>query len=146
MINVEECLKQGLLKRIPASKQKAMQSIGKAEELLTEAEADLGDGRINSAVIVSYLALFHAARALLFKDGLTEKSHECVIRYLEEKYAKAKLLPETFIDLLDRFKAERSHTQYDVSYSPNEEDAEEMIEFCREFIEAVEKLANAQKR
>lgn len=63
MIDFNECLAKGLLARIPASKEKAVQSIEKAKELLEEAKANLEEERINSTVIVAYLAIFHAARA-----------------------------------------------------------------------------------
>lgn len=140
MIDFENCVKLGLLRKIPASKEKARQSIEKAKVMLIEAKANLKDERIYSAVIVAYLALFHTARSLLFKDGYREKSHECIVRYLEEKYAKTKLLPGDAIEMLDKFKSDRTHTQYDVGHSPTEEDAEKMIEFAEEFIELVEQL------
>lgn len=123
---------------MPASREKALQSVEKSKELLAEARDSLEDHRINSAVIVSYLAIFHAARAVLFKDGFREKSHECIVRYLEEKY-KGKI-EKNQVEMLDKFKSERMHTQYDVSYSPNEEEAEKMIEFSEEFIETIEQF------
>jgi len=140
LIDFNECLEKGLLRRLPASKTKALQSIGKAKELLLEAKADFNDGRFNSTVIVAYMALFHAARSLLFKDGFREKSHECIIRFLEEKYVKTKKIPLDFVELLDKFKAERTHTQYDVTYSPSEEEAEKIINFTGKFIELIEEM------
>ncbi|MCP8321946.1 MAG: HEPN domain-containing protein, partial [archaeon] len=44
------------------------------------------------SIIASYNTVFHAARALLFKDGIKEKSHWAVARYLEYEYVnKGKL-------------------------------------------------------
>lgn len=140
MIDFDACIEQGLLRRVPASREKARRSIEKARELFLEAKADLRDGRINSTVIVSYTAIFHAARALLFKDGFREKSHECVIRYLEEKYVKTKQLGRESVELLDKYKSERMRTQYDISYSPTEEDAERMAKFAEEFIGEIESV------
>ncbi|MDD5162643.1 MAG: HEPN domain-containing protein [Candidatus ainarchaeum sp.] len=137
MIDFNECLAKGLLARIPASREKALQSIEKAKELLEEAKASLEEERINSTVIVAYLAIFHAARALLFKDGYREKSHECVIRYLEEKYPEIK---PGQIEALEKYKSERTHTQYDVSYNPSEEQAEKMIKFTEKFIQTIEEM------
>ncbi|MBI4044261.1 MAG: HEPN domain-containing protein [Candidatus Diapherotrites archaeon] len=138
MINLKECIEKGLIRKMPASKQKALQSIEKAKELLGEAKQNLEDDRINSSVIVCYLAIFHAARAVLFRDGFREKSHECIIKYLEEKYSET--IPQKQIQLLDKFKSERTHTQYDVSYSPNEEEAEKMNQFAEEFISTIEQI------
>ena len=114
-----------------------MKRISKAKELLQEANAGLEDGRINSAVIVTYMAIFHAARALLFKDGYREKSHECIIRYLEEKYPEIKTAQ---IEELEKYKSERTHTQYDVNYTPSEEQAEKMLKFAEKFIQTIEEL------
>lgn len=136
LIDLKECIEKGLLRRIPASREKAIQSIEKAKTLLAEAKADLEAGQLNSAIIVSYLSIFHAARSLLFKDGYREKSHECIIRYLEEKYA-GKISRKT-IELLDKFKSERTQTQYDTRYFPTEEKAERMISFAEKFIQGIE--------
>jgi len=137
VIDFNECVKKGLLKRVPASREKALQSIKKSKQLFEEAKINFKDDRINSVVIVAYLALFHAARALLFRDGFREKSHECIIRYLEEKYPEIK---SEEIELLEKYKAERTHTQYDVSYNPNEEQAEKMLAFTKKFIETIEEI------
>lgn len=137
MIDFKECIEKGLLRRMPASRQKAFQSLEKARQLLAEAKANLEEERSNSAVIIAYLVIFHAARAMLFKDGYREKSHECIIRYLEEKHPE---IGERRIDSLERYKSERTHTQYDVTYSPNEEQAEKMVKFTEEFIQSIEEL------
>lgn len=137
MIGFRECIEKGLLRRVPPSREKAIQSIEKAKQLLEEAKANLEEERINSAIIVAYLAIFHAARAMLFKDGYREKSHECIIRYLEEKRPEIK--PEE-IAALEKYKSERTHTQYDVTYNPNEEQAEKMIKFTEKFIQTMEEL------
>ena len=138
MIDLKKCIEKGLLRRVPASREKAVQSIEKAKDLLAEAKADLEDERLNSAIVISYLSIFHSARALLFKDGYREKSHECTIRYIEEKYAGK--IPQKTIELLDKFKSERNQTQYNVNYFPTEENAEKMISFAEKFIQEIEEM------
>lgn len=140
LINFEECLKQGLLRKIPPSKRKAYGSLKKAKILLGESKDNLESNRLNSAVLTSYLAMFDAAKSLLFKDGFREKSHACVARYMEEKYSN-KIKPE-FIELFDRFRSSRHETQYNVFYYPLESDAKEMIEFADKFIRQIEKIIN----
>ena len=137
MIGFRECVEKGLLRRIPPSREKAVQSIEKAKQLLEEAKANLKEGRINSTIIVAYLALFHTARAMLFKDGYREKSHECIIRYLEEKHPE--ISPKQ-IEALEKYKSERTHTQYDVTYNPNEEQAEKIIKFTEKFTQTIEEI------
>ena len=138
MIDLKKCIEKGLLRRVPASREKAVQSIEKAKDLLAEAKADLEDERLNLAIVISYLSIFHSARALLFKDGYREKSHECTIRYIEEKYAGK--IPQKTIELLDKFKSERNQTQYNVNYFPTEENAEKMISFAEKFIQEIEEM------
>lgn len=86
--NYNACIKEGLLRKVPPSKEKALQSLKKAHEWLKDAESSLKGGAINSSIIASYMVMFHAARSILFLDGFREKSHACVARYLEEKYVK----------------------------------------------------------
>ena len=126
-------MKKGLLRKIPPSKEKAIQSIRKAKELLEEARYDLEDERYNSATVVGYLALFNSARALLFRDGYRERSHACIARYLENKY-KSKI-PQDMIDLLDSYRSSRHHVQYDTSYLATKRESANIIQFTKEFIE-----------
>lgn len=108
--------------------------------MLEEARGNLDAMRINSAVIVAYLAMFNAAKAILFKDGFREKSHACVARYLENRYAQRGEISFEYIELLDRFRSSRHATQYDVSYYPNKKEAEQMIGFAEEFINKIENI------
>src|SRR3989339_1001669 len=86
--NYNDCVREGLLRRIPPSKDKAAQSLKKAREWLKEAENSLRGNALNSSILASYMVMFHAARTILFLDGFREKSHACVARYLDEKYVK----------------------------------------------------------
>ena len=86
--NYNDCVREGLLRRIPPSKDKAAQSLKKAREWLKEAENSLRGNALNSSILASYMGMFHAARTILFLDGFREKSHACVARYLDEKYVK----------------------------------------------------------
>jgi len=136
----EDCLRRGLLRRITPSKDKAESSMKKAEKWLYEAERNLNSGSYDSCLITSYLAMFHAARAILFKDGWREKSHYCISRYLEEKYVKTGRLEREWVDLLDRLRELRHEDQYDVTYFATEEEAREALNVAFEFVERMEKI------
>lgn len=138
LIDLEECLAKGLLRRITPSREKAFGCIDKAKSLLGEAKFDLENDQINSAVIVGYASLFDAARAILFRDGYREKSHACVVRYLEAKYSED--IPRDTILLLDRYRTCRHDTQYDVTYFPTAEEAKSVVVFAEGFIEKVKKI------
>lgn len=138
--SLEDCIDKGLLRRVPSSKNKAAESLKKAKVMLEEARANLNSMRINSAVIVAYLAIFNAAKAVLFRDGYREKSHACVARYLESKYAQKGKISFEHIALLDRFRSSRHATQYDVSYYPSKKEAEQMMDFAKDFIGKIENI------
>ncbi len=123
---------------MPASREKALENLVKAKILLADAEANLDEERHSTAVIIAYLAMLNAARALLFKDGYREKSHACVARYLEEK-CKGRISRDA-INLFNRYRSIRHNVQYEGSYLPSSTDAENMVRFAKELIKQVEKI------
>jgi uncharacterized protein (UPF0332 family) len=86
--NIDRLLDEGLLRKIPASREKAEENIRTAESWINEAENNLRSNAFRSCIISSYLAMFHSAREILFGDGFREKSHFAVARYLEDQYEK----------------------------------------------------------
>ncbi len=61
--------------------------------------------------------MFHAARALLLKDGFRERSHCCIARYIEEKYVNTGGLKRIVVDLLDGFRELRHDDLYELDFS-----------------------------
>ena len=78
--------RRGLLKRITPDIENAHRSIKLPRSNIKDADENLRICRYRVVIVSSYTAMFHAARALLFKDGIKERSHECVPKYLKEKY------------------------------------------------------------
>ena len=135
-----ECLKQGLLRKIPKSRQKAKNSIETAYKWLEEAEKNLASGSFNSCLLSCYLAMFHSARAILYRDGFREKSHACIARYLEEKYVKKGLLKRELIELLDHHRELRHQDQYGLEFFASEEDCKQALETAESFFAEMKKL------
>lgn len=93
------------------------------------------------AIISAYAAMFHAGRALLFRDGISEKSHYCLILYLEENYAKKGKIKSEFITLMDAFREERHGILYSLEdIDSGESEANEAVETAKKLLEAVKKL------
>ncbi len=67
---VDECFKRGLLKRTIKSSSLAMQDIKQAEFFLNEALDLINLKKREMGSIALYNAAFHAARALLYRDGV----------------------------------------------------------------------------
>lgn len=139
-LDFEDCVRKGLLRRVTPSADKAKLSMKRAERWLEEAEKSLNNELYDSCLISSYLAMFHSARAVLFRDGWREKSHFCIARYLEEMYVKKGKLEREWIDLFDRLRETRHADQYDVSYFATREEAESALNIAFEFVERMEKL------
>ena len=138
--NYNDCLKEGLLRKIPPSKDKAAQSLKKAQEWLKEAENSLKGDAFNSSILASYMVMFHAARTILFLDGFREKSHACVARYLEEKYVKTGKLNKKWVELLDHSREIRHDDQYDLSFFSTKKDAENALKSANDFLVEIERL------
>ena len=66
---------------------------------------------MRSAISSAYLAVFHSARAVLFRDGVREKSHYCIGLYLQ-KYVEEGTLEEEWPMLFDRIRSVRHADQY----------------------------------
>jgi len=92
-------------------------------------------GIYDLAFISSCNAMFHSARAVLFKDGIVERSHTCVIEYL-----RSKKFPEKYVNLLDMYRINRHTAQYGLEVLIKEKEAKMSIENAEEFIDVVEKF------
>jgi len=137
---LNDCLNRGLIRKIPPSKDKALRSLNKASRWLEEAKKGLDFNLFNSCLVASYSAMFHAARALLFNDGFREKSHYCLVRYLEEMYVNTGKLNRFVINLLDRFRTLRHEDLYELDFSATKDDAEEAVKNAEIIINEIGRL------
>lgn len=135
LINEKECFEKGLLKRILKQPDLAKKDLKQAEFFLKEAEEILEIGKKQIAVISLYNAYFHTARALLFRDGIKERSHYCIARYLEKHYQLVR-----FVNAFESIMTIRHNVQYSTEITEIEEDLTEFISICLQFIEEVEKI------
>jgi uncharacterized protein (UPF0332 family) len=80
--------------------------------------------------------MFHTARALLFKDGVKERSHLCIPIYLKSKY------PELvkFANTLDAYRMFRHRTIYAIEITIDKYEAEEAIEAAEEFVDKIDEM------
>lgn len=139
-IDLGECWKKGLLKKIKSSEWLIKKSIQTAKARLVDAEQSMLADVYNGALFFAYASMFHVAKAILFKDGVREKSHKCVVVYLKEKYGKTSAIPLNLIHSLDSYRIERHDIVYGFDFIATKDDAEAAIEDAREFIDVVEKI------
>ena len=92
------------------------------------------------ACLALYNAVFHAARSLLFKDGIKERSHFCLQKYLEEEYAKSKRLSAGQTALFDILRSLRQEVQYGVAKVEFEENLDAILEQTGQFVKKCKTL------
>ena len=135
----KECFKRGLLRKVEPSDEKSKESIQQAEEWLHEATINSESGAFRSALSSAYLSMFHVSRAVLFRDGVREKSHYCVGAYLE-KYVENGKLEEEWVLLFDRMRSARHADHYSFYSHHTSEEIDSHIDTAKEFIERIKKL------
>lgn len=131
-----ECFEEGKLKKTKKEAEHVKNSVEQAEHYLGRAVGVLKSGFPDVSFLMSYNAMFHAARALLFRDGVKERSHYCMIQYLREEYSRQELSQS--IEILDNYRLDRHKVQYSGGNCTPEE-AEQAIKDAREFITLVKK-------
>lgn len=64
--------------------------------------------------------MFHSARALLYRDGIQEKSHYATIMYIKEKYTT--LYGSSLITAFNAHKDQRHESLYGLDFEATKED------------------------
>jgi uncharacterized protein (UPF0332 family) len=142
--NIDDCFERGLLRKVESSRTKSDQSLIQAGEWLSEAEKNLEAEALRSAISSAYLAVFHSARAVLFRDGVREKSHYCIGLYLQ-RYVEDGTLEEDWPMLFDRIRSVRHADQYSFMALPTVEEVQAGIDLAEKFIERMERLLRETK-
>ena len=144
MKNIDDCFERGLLRKVEPSRTKCEQSLLQAGEWLSEAEKNLEAEAYRSALSSAYMAVFHSARAVLFRDGVREKSHYCIGLYLQ-RYVEDGTLEENWPMLFDRIRSVRHADQYSFMALPTVEEVQAGIDLAERFIERMERLLRETK-
>lgn len=145
MNDLKKCFKRGLLRKVEPSDIKSRQSLKEGDKWLRESVKNLNSGAYSSAQLTTYLVVFHAARAVLFRDGVREKSHYCIGIYLDA-YNNMELLEERWPLLFDRMRSTRHAGQYSFQIEPSQEEVESGIKSAKDFIIRIRKLIEENKR
>lgn len=130
-MKMAECFQKGLLKRTSPDMENAARSLELSMNNVEDAIANISIHRYRVVAISSYSAMFHAARAILFRDGIKERSHECIPVYLKEKYPEL----ETQANVLDSYRRFRHDAIYGLDFVMDEEEARTALDSAKEFLE-----------
>ncbi|MFH1072242.1 MAG: HEPN domain-containing protein [Nanoarchaeota archaeon] len=140
MSKLDDCFGKGLLRKSARQPDLAGKDLRLADFYLNEAADLLEMGKKVMASLALYNAFFHCARALLFHDGLKERSHYCIARYIEEVYVGKKRLDIRFLNAFETIMSIRNNAQYSTEEITIEEDLEELYNICEAFIEQARKI------
>ena len=85
-MTLDDLIRRDLIRKEAPDIKKAENSLKLAEHNIEIAKKSAGAEAYESAFISAYAAMFHCARALLFRDGYKERSHYALYVYLKDKY------------------------------------------------------------
>ncbi len=132
-MKMAECFQKGLLKKVSPDMDNAARSLKLSMNNIEDAVANLSIHRYRVVAISSYSAMFHAARAILFRDGIKERSHECIPVYLKEKYPEL----ESLANVLDSYRRFRHNAIYGLDFFMDEAEARTALDSAKEFLERI---------
>ncbi len=139
---LDECFERRQLRQIPPDKAKAKSSLETAKIKLAEAKGLAAAGFASMAIVNAYASMFHSCRALLYRDGVQEKSHYCLIAYVREKYAATGKLTPGLITVMDAFREQRHDVFYGFGKpSTKKADVELALDAAKKLMEEISKIA-----
>jgi uncharacterized protein (UPF0332 family) len=136
-MRLKECFEKGLLRRVPKNPDIINKTIEMAENDSVEAQNTYSSGSYVWAAVQAYTSMLNCARAILFFDGIKEKSHFCTVEYLRANYSGEY---GDLIDKLDILRRERHLSLYDSREHVTSEKVRERIEWCRQFLKKTKEL------
>lgn len=143
MTKLDECFEEGKLQPVLPSEKKAHESLRASRENLNEAQEALKNGILRATTNSCYVAIFHAARALLFRDGIREKSHFCLEQYLNTFVTSGKLEPK-WITFFSSMRDKRDTNQYGFQPPANREEIEIFVHLAAQFVDRMECLLDTK--
>jgi len=144
-MRVSDCFRKRLLRKSTPDKLKMKKALEMAEIKRERAEHLFNNEFFEESIVSSYTSMFQASRALLFKDGVIEKSHACVVTYLKENYAQT--LGHDRINWLDTYRLERHESFYGLEKSiVDKEEAEDALVKSEKFLFSVNQIINRINR
>ncbi len=136
-MRLKDCFEKGLLRRVPKNPDIVRNTMEMAESDLVEAQTTYSSGSHVWAVVQAYTSMLNCARAILFFNGIKEKSHFCTVEYLRANYYRDY---GDLIDKLDTLRRERHLSLYDSRDHVTSEKVQERIEWCKDFFEKTKEI------
>lgn len=140
-MDIKTCFNKRLLVKIKSSTNKTNQSLKSAKNSLKKAQDNIRIGNMDVAVVMAYTAMFHSFRALLFLDGIKERSHVCMLEYVKDKFPLLKNLAKE----ADAYRRFRHTVLYGLEVLVSKDDAVAAVELAEEIIASVTDMLRQSK-
>ena len=115
--------------------------LANAYEALDDAESDLSQGRLKSATNRAYVAMFHAARAVLWMKGHAPKTHRGLQHLFRDHLEKPRLVTNLDTSTLTHAFEERQLADYhDVSASLDRKEVKQLVADASQFVDRMDAL------
>ena len=141
---IDELEKKNKLKKGNYSPEMVDKEFRVGQKDLESAQKSLVDGNYKWSIIQAYYAIFHAARALLFKAGYREESHAALKMAFKELFIQSGILSQDTYNALERGMNLREMADYKETYSQS--GAENLITSVDYALSEIKKLIYQQAR
>jgi len=138
-MRLKECFDRGLLAKVRPSTNKTKQSLVSARRCLKKARDNAKINNMDVAVVMAYTRMFHVFRALLFADGVKERSHVCMLEYVGRAFPELKDLAKE----ADAYRRFRHTALYGLDVLVSREDAVAAIRLAEKISTSVRKVLAA---
>ena len=142
-MNIEECFLKGLLLKTRPDQEKANKSMETAEHKLSLSKKEFNAEIYEGSIINSYASMFHSARAILFREGVKERSHYGIYIYLKEKHEEG--LGNALLNEFSALRLQRHEVLYGFSEdqeSITKDEAESVLSAAESFLEKAKMIAS----
>lgn len=140
-MKLNDLFEKGLLKRINPDDEIVRQSVRLSEKFFEDSEKLFKMNIYELAIVSAYSSMFHAARAILFQEGIQEKSHFAVVFYLREKHKEL----DSLIESLNTLREQRHESLYGLEAKFNKEDVIFSISIAKTFIKRIKNILKQKK-
>ena|SRR3989338_10084052 len=129
-MDIKSCLEKGYLQKIGPDEELVKKELNETKYDLEKAEKAFKEEDFKWSIVKSYYAMFHSARAVLFRLGLREKRHFAISIVLEQLSKDGKL-EYKFVNDFNASISSREDADYHYTYS--KETAEHNLQISKEF-------------
>jgi uncharacterized protein (UPF0332 family) len=145
-VKLGDCYDKGLLRKRRPDPLKCKRALELAKADLKRAARLMESEFYMESRLLSYTGMFQAARALLFKDGVFERSHACVVEYLRVNYCKKHILDINYVNWLDTLRVDRHETLYGLDIiDVSKDEAEDALSKGLKFVEKINEILGKEE-